>query len=78
MAARRSTYFFPTERDYEQAKDHLYDNMYQDYQNSDKLYFEGRYGDEYVISIMEYCSDPEMAASLCREHRGVRKYYPYK
>ncbi len=78
MTARRSTYFFPTEKDYQKAKDHLYNKMYQDYQNSDKLYFEGRYGDEYVISIMEYCSNPELAASLCREHNGVYKYYPYK
>ncbi len=78
MAKRRSTYFFPSEQHYEDAKNHLYDKMYQDYQNSDKLYFEGRYGDEYVISIMEYCSDPELAASLCREHRGVYKYYPYE
>ena len=78
MARRRSTYFFPSEQQYEDAKNHLYDKMYQDYQDSDKLYFEGRYGDEYVISIMEYCSDPELAASLCREHRGVYKYYPYE
>lgn len=78
MAKRRSTYFFPTEKDYEDAKNHLYDKMYQDYQNPDKLYFEGYYGGEYVISIMEYCSDPELAASLCREHRGVYKYYPFE
>ena len=77
MAKRRSTYFFPSENDYEKAKEHLCDKMYQDYQNSDKLYFEGRYGDEYVISIMEDCSNPELAASLCREHHGVYKHYDY-
>ncbi|MBR3488355.1 MAG: hypothetical protein IKH33_03455 [Bacteroidales bacterium] len=77
MSKRRSTYFFPSEQKYEDAKNHLYNKMYQDYQDSDKLYFEGRYGDESVISIMEYCSDPELAASLCQEHQGVYKYYPY-
>ncbi len=78
MAKRRSTYFFPSEESYENAKNHLYDKMYQDYHDSDKLYFEGRYGDEYVISIMEYCSNPKFAASLCHEHGGVYKYYPYE
>ncbi len=78
MARRRSTYFFPTEYDYEKAKQHLYDKMYQDYHDSDKLYFEGRYGDEYVISIMEYCSDPRYAASICGEHNGEYKSYPYE
>lgn len=77
MARRRSTYFFPTEKDYERAKAHFYDKMYQDQRNSDKLYFEGRYGNEYVISIMEFCSNPELAASICREHNGVYKHYSY-
>jgi len=77
MAARRSTYFFPTRAYYEEAIDHFYNKMYDDYKDSDKLYFEGSYGDEYVISIMEFCSDPVTAASICREHCGVYKYYPY-
>ena len=78
MAKRRSTYFFPSENWYEEAKEHFFNKMYQDYHDADKLYFEGKYGDEYVISIMEECSDPEQAASICREHRGVYKYYPYQ
>lgn len=77
MANRRSTYFFPTREDYEKAREHFYNKMYQDQRDSDCLYFEGSYGDEYVISIMDRCSNPELAASICREHRGVYKYYPY-
>lgn len=76
--ARRSTCFFPNREAYEKAKEHLYQKMYQDYRDSDKLYFEGSYGNEYVISIMEYCSDPIFAASLCKEHGGVFKHYPYE
>lgn len=77
MANRRSTYFFPTREDYDEAREHFYDKMYQDQRDSDCLYFEGSYGDEYIISIMDHCSNPELAASICREHRGVYKYYPY-
>ena len=78
MASRRSTYFFPDEYWYQKAKDQLYDLLYQDYQDSDKLYFEGWYGGEYVISVMEYCSNPVLAASICQENHGERKYYPFK
>lgn len=73
MADRRSTYVFERESDYEDAKNHLYDKMYSDYYDSDKIYFEGYYGGVYEISIMEDCSDPERVASICREHRGVYK-----
>ena len=78
MATRRSTYFFSSEQDYENAKNDLHDKMYQDYQSPDKLYFEGWYGGEYVISIMEYCSNPELAASIMRDHGGAYKNYPFE
>lgn len=73
MADRRSSYFFPTESDYEEAKEHIYRKMSGDYYDSDKIYFEGYYAGEYVISIMDECSNPELAASLCREHHGYYK-----
>lgn len=73
MAERRSSYFFSSRELYEEAKDHLYDKMHSDYYDSNKIYFEDSYGEEYVISIMDECSDPEKVASICREHRGVYK-----
>ena len=39
MADRRSTYVFDREQDYEDAKNHLYHEMYSDYNNSDCIYF---------------------------------------
>lgn len=77
----RSTYVFPTEEDYNEAKDHIYDKMYHDYNDSNKIYFAGHYGsissfdwdDSWRITIEDDCSDPELAASIFREHRG--RYY---
>lgn len=70
MADRRSKYYFSNESDYEKAKNHIRELMYQDYWDSDKIYFEGYYGGEYLISIMTECSNPILAASLCEEHHG--------
>lgn len=55
MADRRSKYYFSNESDYEKAKNHIRELMYQDYWDSDKIYFEGYYGGEYLISIMTEC-----------------------
>ena len=73
MAERRSTYVFDRESDYEDAKNHLYREMYGDYQNSDCLYFCGWYGGEWRIDIYSECSDAPRAADIMREHRG--RYY---
>lgn len=81
MADRRSTYVFQREQDYEDAKDHLYREMYQDYRDTDCLYFEGWWGscsrfdwsECYRIDIMSGCSDAPKAADIIREHRG--RYY---
>lgn len=78
----RSTYVFPTEEDYNDAREHIYKQMYRDYYDSDKLYFQGYRGscsrfdwdDSWWIRIEDDCSDPELAASIFREHRG--RYYP--
>lgn len=70
---RRSSYAFATEEAYEEAKSHLYKKMYQDYKDPDKLYFEGWCGGEYIISIMDNCSNPLDAASICKEHEGHYK-----
>ncbi|MEZ3576639.1 MAG: hypothetical protein K1W01_04000 [Muribaculaceae bacterium] len=77
----RSTYLFPTERDYEDAISHLERSMRDDADNSNKLWFRGSWGSCYDfdwpecwrICIEDECSDPELAASICREHRG--RYY---
>lgn len=81
MADRRSTYLFEREQDYNDAKDHLYREMYQDYYDSSCIDFYGHYGsisrfdwsDSYRIDIYSNCSDAAKVADIIREHRG--RYY---
>lgn len=81
MATRRSSYLFYREEDYQDVKDHLYREMYSDYNDSNKIYFYGYYGncsrfdwDQcYKIEIWSDCSDPIKAASIIKEHGG--RYY---
>lgn len=81
MATRRSTYLFQTEQDYEDAKNHIYREMYSDYNDSDKIWFRGSDGrcwrfdweNSYRVEIWSDCSDPVKAASILREHCG--RYY---
>lgn len=74
MANRRSTYVFDRESDYDDAKDHLYREMYSDYNDSDCIYFYGSWGSDYWrIDIYSECSDAPRVADIIREHRG--KYY---
>lgn len=81
MATKRSVYLFHYERDYEDARNHLYREMYDDYYDSNKLYFYGNWGSCYRfdweqcyrIEIWSDCSDPVKAASIIKEHDG--KYY---
>jgi len=74
MADLRSIYVFKTESDYDEARDHLYHEMYSDYNNSDCLYFYGSWGSDcWRIDIYSDCSDAPKAADIMREHRG--KYY---
>lgn len=78
MAERRSTYVFPNESDYEDARDHIYREMYSDYNDSDRIYFYGYWGSCskfdwercYRIDIYSDCSDAPHAADIFREHRG--------
>ena len=35
----RSTYVFPTEEDYNDAKEHIYQKMYYDYSDNNKIWF---------------------------------------
>lgn len=70
MATLRSTYVFKSEEDYNDAKEHIYRNMSSDYYDSNKIYFYGSYGSYYRIDIYSECSDPSLAASIIREHRG--------
>lgn len=81
MASRRSTYVVRREEDYEDIKNHIYREMYHDYNDSNKIYFYGYWGSCsqfdwdtcYKIEIWSDCSDPELAASIIREHGG--RYY---
>ncbi|MDH6357797.1 hypothetical protein [Parabacteroides sp. PF5-9] len=78
MSQRRSTYVFPSESDYNDAKDHIYRQMYGDYSDSNKIYFYGSWGSCsqfdwdtcYRIDIYSDCSDAVQAADIFREHRG--------
>ncbi len=81
MATRRSTYVVRDEQDYEDIRDHIYREMYDDYSDSDKIYFYGSWGTCsrfdwdtcYKIEIWSDCSDPVRAASIIKEHGG--RYY---
>lgn len=81
MATKRSTYVFKNEEDFQDAKNHLYRELYHDYNDSDKLYFYGYWGschrfdweDCYKIEIWSDCSNPILAASIIKEHGG--RYY---
>ena len=70
MADRRSTYVFDREEDYNDCRDHLWREMYSDYNDSDCIYFYGWWGGEYRIDIMSECSDAPRVADIIREHRG--------
>ena len=81
MAERRSTYLIENEQDYNDARDHLYREMYSDWNNSNSIYFYGywsscsRFGWDtcYRIDIYSECSDATRVADIIREHRG--RYY---
>jgi len=81
MAEKRSTYVFPSEALYNEARDHIYRQMYSDYNDSSKIYFCGAWGACskfnwdicYRIDIYSDCSDAVKAADIFREHGG--KYY---
>ncbi len=76
--ATRSTYVFQREDEFEEAKNHFYNLMRDDYYDSNKLYFYGywgscsRFGWEqcYKIEIGDDCTDSVKAASIIREHGG--------
>jgi hypothetical protein len=78
MAERRSTYVFPNETAYNEAKDHIYRQMPGDYSDSGKIYFYGSWGscskfdwnNCYRIDIYSDCSDAVKAADIFREHGG--------
>lgn len=81
MAERRSTYVFEKESDYEDFRNHLYREMYRDYNDSNCVYFYGSWGSCsrfdwdtcYRVDIYSDCSDAPRVANLIREHNG--KYY---
>jgi len=78
----RSTYVFPTEEDYNDARDHIYQTMRDDYYDNNKIWFRDYWGSCsrfdwdrcWRICIEDDCTNPELAASIFREHRG--RFYP--
>lgn len=78
MATYRSSYLFHSECDYQNAREHLYRCMSNDWNDSDKIYDYGFWGscaefdwDQcYRIDIYSYCSNVELASSIMREHSG--------
>lgn len=78
MANKRSTYLFSNEGDFQRAKDHIYRMMHDDYDDPNKIYFYGYWGacsdlewpKCYRVDIYSNCTNPELAASIFREHRG--------
>ena len=77
MATRVACFSFSDEEKYELARKNLYDNLYQDYQNNSKIYFYGKYGDEYVLYIYDECSNLELACKYCIASGGDRKSANY-
>lgn len=82
MIMTRSTYVFPTEEDYNDAKEHIYQSMRDDYYDNNKIWFRDYWGSCsrfdwdscWRICIESDCTNPELAASIFREHRG--RFYP--
>lgn len=70
MATRLGGYIFKRDVDYEKAKEVLYDQMYGDYNDSDKIYFYGSYGGEYLIEIYSECSNPRLVGQICSAYNG--------
>jgi len=70
MATKLGSYIFSSEESYEAAKNSIRDQMYQDYNSSDKIYFYGRYGSDYLIEIYSDCSDSQLAGQICRTYGG--------
>ncbi|MCL2072776.1 MAG: hypothetical protein FWH18_02550 [Marinilabiliaceae bacterium] len=72
MANRLACFSFSNEEKYEIAKKDLFDRFYSDYSSSDKIYFYGRYGDEYVLYIYDECSDIAAICNVCIAAGGKR------
>lgn len=70
MATKLAGYLFHSSDAYEAAKGSLYNQMYSDYSNSDKIYFYGSYGSDYLIEIYDECSDATLAGKICRANGG--------
>lgn len=70
MATKLGGYLFKREADYQAAKDAIYNQMYSDYNDSDKIYFYGSYGSDYLIEIYSECSDPRLAGKICGTYNG--------
>jgi len=68
---RRSLYYFDTWEDYDEAGTHISQKMPGEYNNG--VYFESIGGSTFKAEIYDNCSNPQLAASLIKEHGG--KFY---
>lgn len=70
MATKLGGYIFSNSDSYEAAKNSLCNQMSSDYYNSDKIYFYGSYGSDYLIEIYSECSDTQLVGQICRTFGG--------
>ena len=68
--ADKKVFTFREESDYEDAKNHLCEQMQSDCDSS-KIVPLGRYGGEYRIDVLSECSNVIQAANIIKEHRGI-------
>jgi len=72
MAEKRSEYYFTSDGAYEGAKDVIYNQSHSAYS---KLYWEGKVGDNYYVSLYDDLTidEIELVARAIREFGGT--YY---
>jgi hypothetical protein len=70
MATKLAGYLFHSDDAYEAAKGILYNQMYSDCNNPDKIYFYDNYGSDHLIEIYSECSDTALAEEICNANGG--------
>lgn len=70
MATRIGGYLFKREGDFEAAKGAIYNQIYEDYYDSNRISFYGSYGDGYLIEIYNECSNPKLVGQICSSYGG--------
>jgi len=69
MVEKRGTFVFSSEDSYNDAKEHVFRQMHNDY-GFPKIEFTGKYRGEYRVDIWSGCSDVVKAADIIRKYGG--------